>query len=331
MSLPKVTKTYRTERDGVIAVAAAVNDLGHVWRETPSQDVGVDGQIEYVSAEGHATGRIVAVQVKSGRSYFTDLGSAWGFTPEKKHREYWERFPVPVLIVLHDPDTALSYWTDIRQAVRSPYYNGGRVEIPKANVLQNANATDLFGGYAASNEPFLGLEEVLDQFVRTRCPNASFPISYFDLFCHGLTNICRSIHHGMDVAVTVAEVKLAMSNSPTGVGFGEAEQEFIFGFVKALVHQHLADVNFADCLIDWHEQQMQPSFTAPLTSRGRALVRMISDMQDSYEKDGHLKAPAGIRCAQEDFVQMVFAPSHYQRVPLVEAFAAERRRERGDA
>lgn len=235
---------------------------------------------------------------------------------------------MPVLIVLHDPETATSYWTDIRQALRSPRYTGGRVEIPKGNVLQTADVARLFEGYAASNEPFLELDELIDSFASTRCANPLFPITYLELFCHGLTNICRSIHCGVDVAMPVAEAKLALSNSNSGVCLGQKEQEFLFDFVKALVHQHLADVNFSDCLIDWQEQ-LQPSFTAPLTARGRALVDKIGALQDRYEKQGLMKAPSDIRCAQDDFVQMAFAPSHYIRVPLVDLLVVERLRERG--
>ncbi|WP_139051675.1 DUF4365 domain-containing protein, partial [Pseudomonas amygdali] len=91
-----------------------------IWRETGTGDVGIDGNIEFVNAEGFATGRIVAVQVKSGPSYFKNPTlTGWKFYPERKHRNYWESFSLPVLLVLHDPDTNKSYWADARQLLRS--------------------------------------------------------------------------------------------------------------------------------------------------------------------------------------------------------------------
>jgi hypothetical protein len=45
-----------------------------------------------------------------------------------------------------------------------------------------------------------------------RCPNASFPVSYFELFVHGLTNICRTLYFSMDVAMNVAEFNLERTN-----------------------------------------------------------------------------------------------------------------------
>ena len=52
MSLPKYTKTNSQERSGVNAAAEAMAKIGQIWRETPLADVGIDGQIEYVSPEG---------------------------------------------------------------------------------------------------------------------------------------------------------------------------------------------------------------------------------------------------------------------------------------
>jgi hypothetical protein len=69
MTFPKYGATNQQERLGVNAVAEAVARLGLIWRETTSADVGVDGQIEYVAPDGAATGRMVAVQVKSGPSF----------------------------------------------------------------------------------------------------------------------------------------------------------------------------------------------------------------------------------------------------------------------
>ena len=72
MSFPKYNQTNSQERLGVNAVAEAMAKVGQIWRETPMADVGIDGQIEYVSPEGFATGRMIAVQIKSGPSFFKE-------------------------------------------------------------------------------------------------------------------------------------------------------------------------------------------------------------------------------------------------------------------
>ncbi len=145
MQLRKVGATYVQERLGIAAVQTYAARRQQIWRETGTGDVGVDGNLEFVNPEGFATGRIVAVQVKSGPSYFANpSGRGWKFYPEAKHRSYWESFPLPVLLVLHDPNSNISYWADVRQALRSP----GRaekafIEVPELNVLEDTEAFDL--------------------------------------------------------------------------------------------------------------------------------------------------------------------------------------------
>ena len=87
MSNPQVPAQFFQERAGVNAVAMAAGQMNLVWRETPVGDVGIDGQLEYVTASGQASGRIAAVQIKSGPSYFRhERPHGWKFYPEHKHR-----------------------------------------------------------------------------------------------------------------------------------------------------------------------------------------------------------------------------------------------------
>ena len=83
---PSVGENFQSERAGVNAVASFATSHGMIWRENIVKDVGIDGQIEYVTPEGKATGRLVAVQAKSGSSYFKhDHGDCWTFYPDQKH------------------------------------------------------------------------------------------------------------------------------------------------------------------------------------------------------------------------------------------------------
>ena len=98
MTYPKVGDEAFTEQEGEIAVQSAVNRARCVWRKTSTRDVGIDGQIEYIDAEGNATGRIVAVQVKSGASYFPKgTDDDLTYPVPLKHRDYWRDFPLPVI------------------------------------------------------------------------------------------------------------------------------------------------------------------------------------------------------------------------------------------
>lgn len=118
LTFPTYGHTNQHERLGVNAVAETVARVGLLWRETPSADVGIDGPIEYVTAEGATTEHMVAVQIKSGPTFLKAKDGYWVFHPEQKHRFYWARFPIPVLVVLHDPDRGMSYWQDVRRILQ---------------------------------------------------------------------------------------------------------------------------------------------------------------------------------------------------------------------
>jgi hypothetical protein len=319
--MPRAPQNLLQERAGILAVATEVNRLGMIWRETVMVDVGIDGQIEFVNEAGEAGGHLAAVQVKSGPSYFHDHGSEWRFYPDPKHRFYWERFPIPVLVFLHSPADGTTYWVDARQALRSPGSSSSAyVPVPKGNRLQGATREQLFATVGASSLPFLPLEDVLRKMAATAAGSASFPLTHFDLFANGLTNIARSVYYGMDLAVEVATEVLADTGAETGLGVGPREHEFLFGYVRFLVEQHLADVNVSDCMTYWYDHEMQPTFVAPLTSRGRALVGLIGELQKGFQSEGLLQGETGPRVAQEDFVRMAFTASHYARIPVIREF-----------
>lgn len=297
-------------------MAAEINRLGLIWRETSMIDVGIDGQIEMVNAEGAATGQLVAVQVKSGTSYFHDSGEAWKFYPHPKHRFYWERFPLPVLLFLHAPEDGAIYWVDVRQALRNPTLSQAAVTVPKRNLLQNASATDLFATTGASSQPYLSIDEVLLALASRTAPPGTFTLSYLELFTLGLTNGARAIYYGVDLVMEIAEVLREGDELTLRV----QEHDFLFGFVLFLVEQRLADVDVSDCLTDWYDRLMQPRFLAPLTSRGRALVHRIGEREDQMIVAGVLDRQAGVRVAQAALMHVHLEDLDRERIFRTEDF-----------
>ncbi len=320
-TVSKQLGNYQQERRGISAVQVYAAERGQIWRETVTGDVGIDGQLEFVSAKGNASGQISAAQVKCGPSFFSNpTEDGWKFYIDEKHREYWERFPLPVLVILHDPDKGLSYWTDVRQALRTPSAPKNFVIVPKTNVLQKTDPVELFKTAGAQSEEFLhDIKDVLEVLLETKSQNGSFPISYLDLFAGGLTNICRSLCFGMDVAINAVEANIDLSGYELGYGLGSQEYDFIFGYVEFLVAQNIANIDFADCLIDWVDREMVPHFVAPLTSRGRALVDALQSMERDLVANGAMSDGGGLHVAQEGFFGMKLE-SYFRRLPRIFEF-----------
>ena len=104
------------------------------------------------------------------------------------------------------------------------------------------------------------------------------------------------------------------------MGTGSDEYDFLFRYVEFLVSQDLANVDFGDCLIDWNDMKLVPCFVAPLSSRGRALVRLISEKEDQLRSAGVLAGSDSVRIAQEHLFQMVFTEREMERMPLIDKF-----------
>jgi Domain of unknown function (DUF4365) len=75
--LPSYGGRARQADKGVRMVADAVADkLGWIFREQSHADLGIDAHVEIIK-DGRGTGRLIALQIKSGPSWFrqkTDTG-----------------------------------------------------------------------------------------------------------------------------------------------------------------------------------------------------------------------------------------------------------------
>ena len=82
-------------------------------------DIGIDGQIELFD-EGHfPIGKLISVQVKTGRSYY-DLDKAECYIPIGAHREYWMKIEMPVIGIVCVMDekyesVKTAFWVDIKE------------------------------------------------------------------------------------------------------------------------------------------------------------------------------------------------------------------------
>lgn len=317
MSFPKFQTNDFTERAGIFAIATQVTSLGLIFRETPNSDVGIDAQIEYVSG-GSAIGRLIAVQAKSGKSYLNDMGNHFAFYPAGKHKVYWECFPLPVVVMLHDPDTSNVYYADATYYLSIPEGERKYKYIPvfKSQTLNGATKDGLFSIPSVNPDSFLDFPSLLSTMINKRHFDASFPVNYFEIFVNSLTNICRHSFFNMQLPLDIAERNLAAIGSDFGVGVGSSTHEYLHGYVRFLIEQNLAQVDYSDFLIDWSEREMLPQFIAPLTSRGRALVAYIRKVEDLIFNRNEY----GVGVACERSIQMIYAPSDIQRFEKIRAF-----------
>jgi Domain of unknown function (DUF4365) len=128
-----------TERIGVNAVERVfVSDLGWIFREQPIVDMGIDAQAELVK-DGNPTGKLIALQIKSGGSHFHASPSGYTYYGDLVHLDYWLGHALPVVLIAHLPESDEVLWVQVtaNSVVRTG--KAWRILIPKENKLGAAS------------------------------------------------------------------------------------------------------------------------------------------------------------------------------------------------
>ena len=138
---PHFTPAARKGERGVDLVSRVVHDhYGWLFKRNHQEhDFGIDGLIEVVTIEGSVTGQMLAIQIKYGKSFVGEKNK-WGYIyrGELKHFNYLANYPVPVLIVVCDPETELCYWARFQPEQAEVTDNGWKITIPFENKLHEA-------------------------------------------------------------------------------------------------------------------------------------------------------------------------------------------------
>jgi hypothetical protein len=144
----------QTERLGVAETQLAVVGLGWVFREQPVEDTGIDAHVEVVD-HGHATGKLLALQIKSGESWFREpCPGGWWFRPDDNHVRYWTDHSLPVAVVLWHPQTSRCHWQLVNEQTLEATSTGGRkLLVPEAQVLDETAIGPLRA--AAEGDPYV--------------------------------------------------------------------------------------------------------------------------------------------------------------------------------
>lgn len=282
---PQISSNYFQERAGVLRVEALLNAARLIFRETPNADVGIDGYIELVDDSGQATGATVATQIKSGNSYLIGDGNFWNYYPSKKHQLYWEMYPLPVILIIHDPISDNVYWSDVRLQLRSDQQEKSPLLVSKDSLLTSESRSLLFATAGTASRGILSPIEALVKMAKTRNPNIFFSLSFLDIFLEGLTDIGRKLFFSAGLCCNLASVMLS-EDTVSGVVMEQREHTFLDSYLRFLVAESLAYIDYSDVLIDQIDRQMHPTMLVPLTSRGRKvrdLARAIGGSGNRFE------------------------------------------------
>lgn len=136
----QVSSAHVAELRGLSVVTAVASfQLAWLFRPQTTSDFGIDGQLEVVDS-GTATGRLVALQIKCGLSYFARPKAAegWWFTFDEKHANYWLEHSLPVVVVLVDETAGRGFWEVIRRDTVARTGKRYRVLVPSTQPFDES-------------------------------------------------------------------------------------------------------------------------------------------------------------------------------------------------
>jgi len=152
-----------TERIGVSAVQSIISsEFGWIFREQPIDDMGIDAQIERVD-DGNPSGKLLAVQIKTGESYLEEKGNSYFFRGKNVHLDYWTNHSLPVLLVVHLPNSNETVWVLVDEKSVTRMDKGWKIEIPKTNTLTDNNIREISSAFEGSKSQQRMRKLVMDE------------------------------------------------------------------------------------------------------------------------------------------------------------------------
>ena len=276
----KSSSAEKTAQLGESLITRKFVELGFAVRRQSERDYGVDFHVELIDDE-QATGRLLALQVKSGDSFLRRTeGDSFVFPYDSRHHRYWMDHSLPVAVCLCDLDKDHVYWQVVNCETTVSTGKGYKLKVPKD---QKADLRSL-----------RALKDILTPVV---------PTSRYDILKDSDTSVGKTKRCSLDVlvydSVTKSEIAAIVrkitseyaksriwNHETSGPRHGDEDHQVVWTFVYRSLSDH-ANTNPV-CLSQWVDDELPCSFR-PLPLTGENIGHgIIIDWKTSYLELGQL-------------------------------------------
>ena len=162
--MPKQKIISSTAKIGINYIRDIVERANCIFHKIEQEnDLGIDGLIEIIKKE-EPTGNLLALQVKSGESYFNHKNNEC-LIQVANHREYWLNYRLPVYGVVYVPSLSKGYWVNIKEYLKiNPDRNVIRFKKTEVNQFDQENFLSIFVPRVLSKIPNLEFKKAIALF-----------------------------------------------------------------------------------------------------------------------------------------------------------------------
>lgn len=147
--MAKLNESIKLGKKGINFVTTVVDESMCSFHPILQEnDVGIDGQIELFNENNLPIGKLISVQIKTGKSYY-DLNNSECIIPIETHKDYWLKIEIPVIGIVCIMDelyesVCSAYWVDIKNYLLE---NPTKTSIRFAMCQHNEFITEKFRKY----------------------------------------------------------------------------------------------------------------------------------------------------------------------------------------
>lgn len=277
--------TQLVDQQGIGYITSVFATVDCVLNEH-TRETGIDAILEIRGKEYEGTGKFIAIQLKSGESYFqNESKDYYSIYMDNDHIDYWLRCCLPVMVIVYSPALNSAYWTSIDKRLLVKTAKMHRIDVPKENVLNQITKNALFQFfYGKLYEDDRKFGEIYQDLRNLRCQvNSVDSISALELYINGLMDNCTRLYFHTDLVTNI----IAKKTPPQcGVAFDFPNSDFVIEYFRILNYHNLLVGDFSSEQETLNQRNLLPIFIKPLNLNGHNfneyLIKLNYQIHDTF-------------------------------------------------
>lgn len=261
------TDTQLIDQQGIGFIASVFATIGCVMNEH-TRETGIDAILEIREKEYKGTGKFIAIQLKSGDSFFqNETHGFYSIYVDNDHMDYWLRCCLPVMLIIYSPSLNKAYWSSINKRLLVKTAKMFRIDVPKVNGLKEIKKNTLLQFfYGALYEDDKQYEEIYQDLRGLKCqvyPRSS--ISALELYVNGLMDNCNRLYFHTDLVTNIIAKKAPPQSDRS---FDFPNSNFFIEYFRILNYHNVLAGDFGSEQETLNQRDILPIFIKPINING---------------------------------------------------------------